>query len=244
MGRRVLVTRPQPGAEATSRKLAALGFEPILLPLTETRAVEHRTMPDITSVDAVAATSANALRHAPQSLLRTCAEKPCFVVGHETAAAARKRGFADPQVGPGDAGGLARLVAARCGAGARVLYLCGRVRLPAFEPALARAGLSVAALETYDTRPLGIDAKALAAASGGGPIDAALLHSAESARLLAALAGEPGAGHFLGATRFFCLSPRIAAALDGIDPLGISIAGTPNEQALLDLLAARCGNPP
>lgn len=244
MGRRVLVTRPQPGAEATRRGLAALGFEPILLPLTRTGGVEISTLPDVTSFDAVAVTSANALRHAPAALLAACGDKPCFVVGRETAAAARKAGFADPQVGPGDAGGLARLVADRCGGGARVLYLCGKVRLPLFEAELARAGLVVAALETYDTWPLGIGAKDLSAASGSRPIGAALLHSAESARLLAGIAADPDAGHVLGDTRFFCLSPRIAAALEGIETSRIAVAADPDEQALFDLLGACCGNPP
>lgn len=244
MAHRVLVTRPQPGAEATGLKLAARGFEPILLPLTETRALQPAVSPDITSIDAVAATSANALRFAPPALLAACAQKPCFVVGRETAAAARAAGFADPQVGPGDAGGLARLVAERCGNGARVLYLCGRVRLPAFETELARAGLAVTAVETYDTKSRGVGAENLATASDGKPIDAALLHSAESARLLASLVAAAGGREVLETTRFYCLSPRIAAALAGIDRSRIAIARHPDEQSLLDLLGARCGNPP
>lgn len=242
MRRRVLVTRPQPGADATSRRLAALGFEPVVLPLTETRAVEPVSLPDIASVDAVAVTSSNALRLAPDALLAACAQKPCFVVGRETAAEARSAGFADPQVGPGDALGLAQLFIARHGPGARVLYLCGKVRLPAFEAALAQAGIAVVAVETYDTRAAEDVAGDIAAASGGRPIDAALLHSAESARRLAAMARD--AGDVLGATRFYCLSQRIAAALEGIDASRIAVAPNPNEQALLGMLGGNCGNPP
>ncbi|TJX45058.1 MAG: uroporphyrinogen-III synthase, partial [Mesorhizobium sp.] len=36
---RVLVTRPEPGASRTARKLEEMGFEPLLLPLTETVAL-------------------------------------------------------------------------------------------------------------------------------------------------------------------------------------------------------------
>lgn len=242
MRRRVLVTRPQPGADATSSRLAELGFEPIAIPLTKTRAVAPAALPDIASIDAIAATSANALRFAPGDLIASCVQKPCFVVGEETAAAARNAGFADPQIGPGDAGGLARLVAGRLGAGSRALYLCGKVRLPAFEAALAQAGIVVVAVETYDTRATDIGAGDIVAAAGGRPIDAALLHSAESARRLAALA--PDAGGVLGTTRFYCLSPRIAAALEGIDVSRIAVAGNPNEHSLLDRLRGDCGNPP
>lgn len=242
MRRRVLVTRPQPGADATSRRLAALGFEPVVLPLTETRAVEPAALPDIASVDAVAVTSANALRLAPDALRAACAQKPCFVVGRETAAAARGAGFADPQVGPGDALGLAQRLIARHGRGARVLYLCGKVRLPAFEAALEQAGIAVVAVETYDTRASDVGAGDIAAASGGRPIAAALLHSAESARRLSAMARD--AGDVLGATRFYCLSQRIAAALEGVDASRIAVARHPNEQALLGMLGGDCGNPP
>lgn len=244
MGRRVLVTRPQPGAEATARMLAAAGFEPIVLPLTETRGVELAELPNGASVDAVAVTSANALRFAPTALLSACAQKPCFVVGTETAAAARKAGFAALDTGPGDAVGLAALVGTRLPAGSRLLYLCGKVRLPAFEAELARAGLLVTAVETYDTRPLGVAAKDLAAAGSGKPIDSVLLHSAESARLLSALLHDTDAGLTLAAARFCCLSSRIAAALDGIDASRIAVARHPSEQALLDLVVAGCGNPP
>ena len=37
--KRVLVTRPDPGASETTRRLESLGFDPIKLPLQETRRV-------------------------------------------------------------------------------------------------------------------------------------------------------------------------------------------------------------
>ncbi|RWD19075.1 MAG: uroporphyrinogen-III synthase, partial [Mesorhizobium sp.] len=36
---RVLVTRPEPGASRTAQRLEEMGFQPILLPLTETVAL-------------------------------------------------------------------------------------------------------------------------------------------------------------------------------------------------------------
>lgn len=242
MGLRVLVTRPQPGADATSKRLVERGFEPIVLPLTETRALEPKALPDMAAIDAVAVTSASAVRLGPPALLAACRQKPCFVVGNETAAATRKAGLAEPEIGPRDALGLARLVASRLGAGSTVLYLCGKVRLPAFETDLAAAGVKVAAVETYDTVAAGVSVADVAAASGGRPIDAALLHSSESARHLAALV--KGAGEILASTRFHCLSPRIAAALEGIAANRITIAARPDEQALLALLGEVCGDTP
>src|SRR5882757_8304646 len=73
---RVLVTRPEPGASRTAIRLEAQGFQPVLLPLTETvmLPVETKT---ISGVVAVAVTSANAVRHAPKELIAALAALPC-----------------------------------------------------------------------------------------------------------------------------------------------------------------------
>ena len=62
---RVLVTRPEPGATMTARKLELMGFRPVKLPLQEIRplAVPRGAVPE--GIAAVAVTSANAIRHAP-----------------------------------------------------------------------------------------------------------------------------------------------------------------------------------
>ena len=63
---RVLVTRPEPGASRTAVKLRAMGFEPVLLPLSETKPLAIPRDPIPESAVAVAITSANAIRHAPE----------------------------------------------------------------------------------------------------------------------------------------------------------------------------------
>ncbi len=89
MPRRVLVTRPGPQAVRTARRLAELGYEPVILPLTQTVAlpVDVASLPD--RIDAVAVTSANALRCAPAALLARLAGERCFAVGEKTARQAR-----------------------------------------------------------------------------------------------------------------------------------------------------------
>src|SRR5262245_13671221 len=91
---RVLVTRPEPGASRTARRLAEQGFEPVVLPLTEIRPLPADHFPDSANIDAVAATSANAIRHAPRRLISTLTGKPVFAVGGGTARATRNAGFA------------------------------------------------------------------------------------------------------------------------------------------------------
>src|SRR6478736_3745261 len=90
---RVLVTRPEPGASRTARRLQQAGFQPVLLPLTKTVALpaEVGLVPD--DVLAVAVTSANAVRHAPKEVIEALAALPCHAVGPRTAEATRKMGF-------------------------------------------------------------------------------------------------------------------------------------------------------
>lgn len=241
MGRRVLVARPQPGADATARRLEQLGFAPVLLPLTEIRSLPVDSLPTADGVDAVALTSVNALRHAPRQLTTAFARKPCFGVGAETAAAARNAGFSHVLAGTGDAAGLAWTILGALPPGARILYPCGRVRLSAFEDLLRAGGMIVEALEIYDAPDIAYSPGAVLSVFGGAPVDAVLLHSAKAAARLAELAREPEVRRLLSRTEFLCLTERIGAALSGISDGRVFFAETPDEAALLALLGRRCG---
>lgn len=234
MARRVLVTRPDPGATRTARRLEALGFEPVLLPLSETRAlpVVRGIVP--TDATAVAVTSANALRHAPSGLIERLRQLPCHAVGVRTAESARKAGFFSVNEGPGDAAALADMIAIELGK-ATLAYLCGRVRMPEFERRLGLNGTKVVPIETYDTIALAPDPTYVRQQLGGQPIDAVLLYSARSAAAFGTLMEMHAEADLLmrGAT-CFCLSGRIASAL--VEGLRVAVAPDPNEDALLDLL--------
>lgn len=233
MAGRILVTRPQPGADRTARRLSELGFVPVVLPLFETVPVAVETS-SIPAVDALVVTSANAFRHAPETLIRRLAATPCFAVGGETGELARSLGLASVEVGPGDASALAERVASRLGRGAATLYLCGKVRLDDFERILAERGLSVHAVETYDTVEIPHAAEAVSTVLQNEPLSGVLLYSAKAASLLCRLV-EPHAP-MPASTRWYCLSRRVAAALSGIDPGLVRIAAEPSEAALLELL--------
>jgi len=233
MAGRILVTRPQPGADRTARRLSELGLVPVVLPLFETVpvAIETGSAP---AADALVVTSANALRHAPETLLRRFAATPCFAVGAETGEVARSLGLGSVEVGPGDAIALADRVASRLGKGAATLYLCGRVRLGDFERILAERGLGVRAVETYDTVEIPDAAEAVAALLRTDPPSGVLLYSAGAARMIGRLV-EPDAPPS-ASTLWYCLSRRVAAALSGVDPGLVRIAAEPSEAALLELL--------
>jgi uroporphyrinogen-III synthase len=235
---RVLVTRPEPGASRTARRLQDMGHQPILLPLTETAALLADAGQVPADVSAVAITSANAVRHASKDLIARLARLPCHAVGKRTAKAACKAGFLSVSEGPGDAEALADGIAAAL-AGQTVVYLCGRVRFPLFEQKLAAAGIRVHAVETYDTPAIGYADEAILARLSAQPVDAVLLYSAKAAVALQGLTNRPALRKAFETTRFFALSERIAAAFGGDAGDAIHIAEQPEEEALLALLRAR-----
>lgn len=234
--RRVLVTRPQPGAGDTARRLAELGFDPVLLPLTETRAMDIPEPPEARDFDAVVATSGAALRHAPRDMMRGMARLPLFAVGDRTAEVARQAGFERADSAHGDSPALAAHVAKSLPAGSRLAYLCGRVRTGALAERLRKAGFSVMVVETYDTLPVERTDEEAVVALGGRPVDAALLYSANAAVLFARLLASPRIGALLRPARPLCISARTAQALPPSAQDRAGIAAAPDEAALLALL--------
>lgn len=232
---RVLVTRPEPGASRTATRLAEAGFTPVVLPLTEIRPLAVGPIP--ADFVAVAVTSANALRHAPPALVESLRGKPLFAVGSRTANLARQAGFNDVFEGTGDAAGLTDHMAAQLTPRSRVLYLCGKVRRPDFETILAEAGLAVEALETYDTITVSHPVEFVLSSFGNEPVEAAVVLSSKSAEALSLLVRTATLAQLFADTRYFCISNRVAAALTGIDPGHILISKTPDEDALVALLA-------
>lgn len=231
MARRVLVTRPEPGASATASRLRDAGFVPVVLPLSRTQTLHAELSSIPASVSAVAVTSASAIRHASSELIAALSGKRCFAVGPKTAAAAREAGFRDVVEGPGEARGLADLVAAELAGGAHVAYLTGRVRLPDFEQRIASSGHRLAVIETYDT------VFVTDASLPDELVDAVLLYSAKAAHAFSLIAGgKPG----LAEVRCICLSERVAGSLHHLGTKRVFVAREPTEDALLVLLTEVC----
>ncbi len=235
---RVLVTRPEPGAGRTAAKLREMGFEPIALPLSETKplGIASDIVPAVAA--AVVVTSANAIRHAPPALIDHVARLPCHAVGRRTAEAARAAGLAQVLEGPGDAIGLADDISEKRD-GEVLIYLCGRERFPGFEERLAARRVQVRPIETYETVAIDYSDDTVLARLNGKAIDAMLLYSAKAAEAARGLTARPALQPLLGRTEVYVLSERIAKAF-GPPPIppenGIRIASAPNEEALLALL--------
>jgi uroporphyrinogen-III synthase len=233
--RRVLVTRPEPGASKTARRLAAAGFEPVVMPLSQVRPLPIRPLA-VSGFAAIALTSANAVRHLPETVAAICSDRPLFVVGEATARAARAAGLTLAGQGAGDGSGLAALIAERVPSGATVLYPCGRPRDGELERVLEARGISVEAVEIYETVACDIADADIAQAARPGPLDMALVYSAESARHLSRLASSEPGRQLLAGTRVLAISDKCASSLSGSVFGGIGVAERPDEDAMFDLL--------
>src|SRR3546814_14100284 len=123
---RVLVTRPQPGADTTAERLSALGHDVRTAPLFTVHSLQWSPPGEV--IDALMVTSANAMRLSGP-LPEAWRALPCYPAGEATAKAAADSGFTRIIVGDGDASALAAHKAAD---GARpeersVWNACGRM---------------------------------------------------------------------------------------------------------------------
>lgn len=235
---RVLVTRPQPGAERTAGRLRELGLSALVLPLTRVVPLSAAPWPSPLSVDAVAVASANAVRHAPPALLGEIARLPVYAVGHKTGAMARQARLSVADDTAGDAERLVSRIAEALAPGSGVLVLCGRVRRDSLENGLRQAGFSVVPVETYDTLPTAPDDAHIRAALGGRPVDAVLLHSAFAAEELAHILAGGAIAPLFEHAMFIAISRRVASALPQSRHEQVHVAAEPTEEAMLSLLEA------
>jgi uroporphyrinogen-III synthase len=232
MRQRVLVTRPEPGAARTAARLLAAGYEPVVMPLSEIVALSPGLADN--AFDVAAASSANAIRHAPAALVAQLSARPLFAVGDETAVAARAAGFRQVRSSSGSAAELGRDIVAVWKRGVRLAYLCGRVRLDALESALADAGIEVIAIETYDTLQRAPSPVELAALDKA-PIAVALVYSAKAAEALTELVAARQ-GTVFAATAFVTISTRVAERLVTVAPGRVFPAAAPEEDAMFEFL--------
>jgi len=231
---RVLVTRPEPGCSATAARLAGLGFEPVVLPLT--RVVPTGILLPDGPFDAVMATSANAIRMADGSGRDRLVDLPLFAVGPATAAAARQAGFSHVIQGPGSADALAGEIAASIGRPARLLYLAGKTRLSVAEAMLETEGIAVTVAETYRTVRIKLAPGGLRAQLGGRRLDAVLLYSRLAAQAISEALLDPAAAELAKGAAFLCISAGVAGALSPVLRADVRVATEPNEEALFSLI--------
>lgn len=222
---KLLVLRPQPGADATAGAAAKAGLEAVVAPLFTVQPLNWEP-PDPAAFHAVVMTSANAARHGGPGLARY-RRLPVHAVGKATAAAAREAGFANVASGAGDAAALFEAIAA--GPHRRLLHLCGAHHIQAVAPGLQLLALPVYASVAATQLPGEIER-----ICGEGAV--ALIHSPRAGALFAALlaARVPRAG-----VTIVAISDAAARAC-GLGWRGVSASLEPTDRAMLAIASPLC----
>ncbi len=224
----VLVTRPEPGASETARRVAALGWRPVL---ASALILAPRPFAAAPTAQAILLASRAAARALPPTSL------PVLAVGEATAAEARAQGCSDVRAGAGDADALAALAAASLDPAAGPLLLAVGAGYGADLVAALRArGFRVIRRIAYTAAPATALPAEASAALHQGVISAALFFSPKSAQ--SALAQLRAAGLAATATgiRALAISPRVAQALAPLPWRAVQVAARPDQDSLLDLL--------
>ncbi|MCI4662307.1 MAG: uroporphyrinogen-III synthase [Neomegalonema sp.] len=225
---RLIVTRPQPQADALAEQLRGLGHIPLLAPLSAYAPLVFT--PPQQAFDAVLFTSAAAPRFGPGPDQIPGAS--VFAVGEATAQAARGAGFADVTSAQGDGQALADLVAARYPKPARFLHPRGAELGFDMAAALTAQGHEVAAPIVYQMvweRDL---PEPVRAAITSGAANGVLLLSPRAAQHFLALSKSLP----IGALTAYCMSPRIAQICADAQFGHVTVASRPEIASVLDLL--------
>jgi uroporphyrinogen-III synthase len=219
---KLLIIRPQPGADATAARARAAGHQPILLPLFEIQPVAW-DLPSLAPYDALLLTSGNAVRQlgdAAQALHML----PVYAVGLATAKAAQASGFTATTTG--DAGVMELLERAHAAGHGHLLWLAGEDRTDFPVP----VGMMIDTRVVYRSTALPAPDRFAAIVRS---VDAILLHSPRAAAHFAGLCrAESIERHAL---TIAALSPAIAEKA-GAEWQAVVTAAAPNDAALLSAL--------
>ena len=102
--------------------------------------------------------------------------------------------------------------------------------------ALAPTGRSVETVISYRARLVSDFDADIPDAMKAGRIEAVLHYSARSAAAFLAAAQAAGLAEFAKSAKHFCLSAQIAAQLTAVGARAVSIAASPDESALIELI--------
>lgn len=232
----ILVTRPAHQADAQAAELTRRGYTPILAPCLKLR-IERGPKLDDDGIAAYAVTSANGLAALAQRL--DGRDKPLYVVGPATEAAARTAGFTDIRAGDGDAPALAKLIVAEFDRSkGALLYACGEDTAFDLEKALGKHTVLVLQTAVYTMNLAAALPAAALAALDGGTASGVLLMSARTASAFGDLAEAAGRGSSLRRLTAICLSAQVAKAAGAYEFARIETAAAPTQDALLAALEA------
>jgi uroporphyrinogen-III synthase len=234
---RILITRPEPDGERTAQKLRERGCDVVLAPVLRIKLIDQADL-GTGPWDAVAMTSANAAhaldRHARRPEITRL---PVLTVGRRTAEAAHAVGFTDIASANGNEPALAHLIGTCLARGKKILYLAGEDRAGDLATAVAPHGVRVDTIMVYRAVATDCLPEAVAAALRAGEVNGVLHFSRRSAAIYLDCARAAGVLDSALQPFQYCISKAVAEPLMVAGAKQIAIAKSPEENALLDLVA-------
>jgi len=234
---RVLITRPEPDAQATQERLAALEISADIAPLM-TRQTLRAHLPPAEGFSALALTSSNALR-ALSELDATAGlrNKPVYAVGDRTAHEARQLGFDHVIAADGTLDSLVTTIALARLDGP-VFYPAGKHLSGDLAHALAPHGLMVVTTPVYEMVAETALPPAIEGQLAEGTFDAILFYSRRTAEIFCALGASAVPEPDRRKLPVICLSENVAAPLIEHHFSRVLLADHPSEDAMMALALA------
>jgi uroporphyrinogen-III synthase len=228
--KRILITRPEPGATETATRIAALGHSPVIAPLLSIIVADVRAP---RGVAATLLTSRNAVSGCPPCLH----DLPVFAVGTATATRAMEAGFSQVFDADGDATSLAIMVGEMLSPANGSLFLpTGQGQGRDLAASLRQRGYRVVRRIAY--RAAGVpelpDSAAIPLCQG--KLAAVMFFSGETSRHFVRLIQAAGLVETVRDIEAVSISERAAVALRQLPWRRISVAAKPNQDAMLVLL--------
>ena len=228
--KRVLITRPEPGATETAGRLLLLGHYPVVAPVLE---IDTRNLSAPEAAAATLLTSRNAVAACHPSLHR----RPAFAVGAATAALAVQAGFTRVLNANADANTLTGLVADTLSPAAGSLFFpAGQGQGMELATALRQRGFHVIRRIAYRANGVPVLPEAAASHLRQGKLTAAMFFSGETARHFVNLLQLAGLTEAVRDVEAVSISAKAAVALKLLPWRCLGTAAEPNQDAMLVLL--------
>lgn len=233
---RLLVTRPEPDAQALAGELRTLGHDPVLQPLLEF----HRVAFDVDRLrdaQAIVITSGNSLRALQETPgFERIAGAPFYCVGDETARRAQAIGLRTLLATAENAEQLAARIVSSARKDSPLVHLTGEHQAFDLAGALAREGLLFETIPVYSMEASREFAPQVERMLKAHEIDGVILMSPRTAAIYVSLCHRHAIADCAKTPLYLCLSDNVAAKLASLKPQRVRISDKPNRKALLELL--------
>lgn len=227
----IIVTRAEPGASETMKRLEARGLNAVLAPMLSLHELPETPMPDAADISGLVFTSANGVR--TYAARRDDRHLPAWCVGPATAQAAQDAGFKTVHESAGNAVDLANFIAAKSApSNQSLLHVANSAAAGTLKETLEAQGYRTVFAPIYEMRPAQTLLEQVTNLLDKSAKTILLLHSEKGASAFAALTKTIALSQCIGVA----ISARAVAPLEHANLSAIYIADAPNEDGLFAAL--------